>query len=109
MNEFNATTDDDQASKLSTDGRSDGSRSRSRSRSRPRNRTMRVLRSREPPSDPFPQRAKWDPNQIYIDHLFCISNLRGRSKECQLVAFGGDGGVLSSFSQHVPAAAHWLK
>ncbi|KAL3213174.1 hypothetical protein MRX96_007764 [Rhipicephalus microplus] len=42
MNEFYATADDDQASKLSTDGRSDGSRSRSRSRSRPRNRTNKA-------------------------------------------------------------------
>ncbi|KAL3175735.1 hypothetical protein MRX96_000925 [Rhipicephalus microplus] len=44
MNEFNATADDDQASKLSTDGRCDGSRSRCRSRSGRRNRTMRVSR-----------------------------------------------------------------
>ncbi|KAL3181555.1 hypothetical protein MRX96_036674 [Rhipicephalus microplus] len=53
MNEFNATADDDQASKPSTDDRSDGSWSRSRFRSRPKNRTMRVSRSRSHPRTHF--------------------------------------------------------
>ncbi|KAL3218411.1 hypothetical protein MRX96_005920 [Rhipicephalus microplus] len=58
MNEFNATTDDDQASKLSTDGRSKWQPIPvpiPESSQEPHHACIEVP---EPPSDPFPQPAK---------------------------------------------------